>query len=131
MVPDWGGIHFSDYCANKIKDIFNWHSVYLPIVSFAIVFLGIVIGIYFLAKLLANLAKGLALGGLDKVLGALLGSLKYALIISVLIYIVEAIEKSYPIISFKAKNESVLYAPISKIAPLLIHALNLFLALRN
>ena len=37
---------------------------------------------------------------------------------------IEAVEKSYPIISFKVKNESVLYKPISKIAPMLIPALN-------
>ena len=34
----WGGIHFSDFIAHKISEWFNWHSPYLPIVSFAVTF---------------------------------------------------------------------------------------------
>jgi membrane protein required for colicin V production len=119
----WGGIHFSDFCADKIKVGFNWQSPYLPIVSFAIVFLTIIISVFLLAKLLSKLSKKLALGGLDKILGALVGSLKFALILSVIIYVINSIEKSYPVVSFDVKNKSVLYKPIGKIAPLIIPAL--------
>jgi len=119
----WGGLHFSDFCAAKIKDAFNWHSPYLPIISFAIVFLGIIISIFLLAKLLSTLSKKLALGGLDKILGAVFGALKFALILSVIIFVIDSLEKSYPVISFEAKNKSMLYKPIGKIAPLIIPAL--------
>jgi len=119
----WGGLHFSDYCADKIKAAFNWHSPYLPIVSFAIVFLTIIICIFLLAKLLSTMSKKLALGGLDKILGAVFGALKFALILSVIIFVIDSLEKSYPVISFKTKNKSVLYKPIGKIAPFIIPAL--------
>ncbi len=119
----WAGTNFSDLCSTKIVEWTAWQSPYLPIASFAIVFIGVVALVHLSARVLNKLAKGLALGGLDKILGAVLGSLKYALIISVLIYIISAVEKSYPLANFDAKNESVLYEPIGKIAPVLLPAL--------
>ncbi len=120
----WGGIHFSEFVANKIKNYFNWHSIYLPIVSFAVTFLGIVILIYLIAKLIQRMVEGMALGAVNKIGGAIFGALKYALVMSVLIFMMDAIEKSFPVISFKTKEGSVLYQPLGKIAPMLIPALN-------
>lgn len=120
----WGGIHFSDFVANKIKLWFHWQSPYLPIVSFAITFLGIIITVYFVAKLVQKMAKGMALGGINKILGAVFGALKFAMVMSVIIFVMDAVEKSYPLITSKTKEQSLLYKPIGKIAPTLIPALN-------
>ena len=116
----WGGMHFSDFSAGKIAEWLNWHSPYLPIMSFAITFLVIVIVVYFIAKLMQHMVEGMALGGINKFGGAIFGSLKFALVMSVIIFVLNAIEKSYPLLSFQAKDESLLYQPIGKIAPLLI-----------
>jgi membrane protein required for colicin V production len=120
----WGGIHFSDIMATKIKEWFNWNSPYLPIVSFAITFLGIVILIYFIAKLIQRMAEGMALGVLNKIGGAIFGALKFAMVMSVVIFVIDALEESYPVVSFKTKEESLLYKPVGKIAPTLIPSLN-------
>jgi membrane protein required for colicin V production len=120
----WGGVHFSDFCADKIRGTFNWQSPYLPVISFATVFLIIVISIFLLARLLSTISKKLALGGLDKILGAVVGTLKFALILSVIIFVMDAFEKSYPLLSFDVKHKSVLYQPVGKIAPALIPAIN-------
>jgi membrane protein required for colicin V production len=119
----WGGVSFSDFSAGKIKALLHWNSPYLPIVSFAITFLAIVIAIYFIAKLIQRAVEGMALGPINKIGGALFGSLKFALIMSVVIFVIDAIEKSYPLISFEVKKESVLYKPIGMIAPMLIPGL--------
>lgn len=120
----WGGLYFSELCAHNIKEFLNWNSPYLPIISFAITFLGIVILVYFIAKLIQKMAEGMALGGINKIGGALFGSLKFALVMSVVIFVMNAVEKSYPLISFQAKNESLLYKPIGMIAPMVIPGLN-------
>lgn len=120
----WGGLYFSDLCAQKIKELLNWNSPYLPIISFAITFLGIVIIVYFIAKMIQRMVEGIALGGINKIGGALFGSLKYALVMSVVIFVMNAVEKSYPLISFQVKNESLLYEPIGTIAPMVIPGLN-------
>lgn len=120
----WGGVYFSDRCAHKIKESLNWDSPYLPIISFAITFLLIVIIIYFIAKLIQKMVEGMALGPINKIGGAVFGSLKYALVMSVVIFVLNAVEKSYPLVSFQAKNESLLYKPIGRIAPIVIPGLN-------
>lgn len=120
----WGGIRFSDFIAAKIKEWFSWDSPYLPVVSFAITFLGIVILIYFIAKLIQRLAEGMALGAFNKIGGALFGALKFAMVMSVVIFVIDALEESYPMVSFKTKEESLLYKPVGKIAPTLIPTLN-------
>lgn len=120
----WGGIHLSDFLANKINEWFHWQSKYLPIVSFAITFLLIVILVYFMAKLIQRMVDGMALSAINKIGGAVFGALKFAMVMSVIIFMIDAVEESYPMISFKTKEESLLYKPIGKIAPLLIPALN-------
>jgi membrane protein required for colicin V production len=119
----WAGIYFSDFVSKKIIQQFNWHSIYLPIISFAITFLGIIILVYFIAKLVQRLAEGMALGIFNKIGGAIFGVLKFAMILSVIIFMMDAIEKSYPLIKFKTKEESVLYKPLGKVAPMLIPAM--------
>ncbi len=120
----WGGIHFSDFVAGKINGWFNWQSSYLPVVSFGVTFLGIIISVFFIAKLIQKMVSGMALGGINKICGAVFGALKFAMVMSVIIFVMDAIEKSYPFISFKTKEESLLYKPIGKIAPTLIPSLN-------
>ena len=120
----WGGIKFSDFTAQKISDYFHWQSPYLPVVSFAATFLGIVILIFFIAKLIQRLIEGMALSAINKIGGALFGALKFALVMSVVIFMIDALEESYPMVSSKTKEESLLYKPVGKIAPMLIPALN-------
>jgi membrane protein required for colicin V production len=119
----WGAMHFANLITTKIHEIFNWNSPYLSIVSFAITFLGIVICIYFVAKLIQKAAEGMALGPINKIGGAIFGVLKFGLLMSIVIFIIDATEKSYPVFSFDAKKESLLYKPVGMIAPMLIPGL--------
>ncbi len=119
----WGGIHLSELTARKLSAWLNWTSPYLPIISFALVFLLIIITVYFIGKLLQRLVEGMALGFINKIIGALFGALKFALVLSVIIFVMDAAEKSYPVVSFKMKEQSLLYKPIGKIAPMLFPAL--------
>lgn len=116
----WGGLHFSELVAAKLIGWFSWQSQYLPIFSFALTFLLIVIAVYFIAKLIQRMVEGMALSSLNKIGGAAFGSLKFALVMSVVIFVLNAVEKSYPVVTFEAKKGSLLYEPIGKIAPLLI-----------
>lgn len=120
----WGGITFSDYFAQKLTEWFDWKSPYLPVISFALVFLGIIASIFFFAKLMQKLTEKIALSALNKIGGAVFGVLKFAMVLSVIIFMIDAVEESYPMISFKTKEESLLYKPMGKIAPTLIPALD-------
>ena len=120
----WGGIHFSDYFALQLTEWFKWENEYMPVISFSIVFLGIIAAVFLVAKWIQKLTEKMALGFLNKLGGACFGVLKFAMIISVVIFIIDAIEKSYPMVSFETKEKSLLYEPMSKVAPLLIPALH-------
>jgi membrane protein required for colicin V production len=120
----WGAIHFSEYVAKKLKEWFSWETQYLQLIAFAITFLLIVMVVYLIAKLVQRMVEGMALGPINKLTGALFGALKFAMVMSVVIFVITAVEKSYPFISFKTKEESLLYKPIGKIAPMLIPAMN-------
>lgn len=120
----WAGINFSDYLATKFTEWFGWQSPYLPILCFALTFILIIAAVFLVAKMVQRMVEGMALSALNKIGGAIAGTLKFALIMSVLIFVIDAIEQSYPFISFKAKEESLLYQPVGKIAPTLIPALD-------
>ncbi len=120
----WGGITFSDYFALKLAGWFNWKSPYLPIISFALVFLIVIIAVFFIAKVIQHITDKIALSAFNKIAGAVFGALKFAMILSVVIFMMDAVEQSYPMISFKTKEESLLYKPVGKIAPTLIPALD-------
>ena len=116
-------INYSELLSTKFTEWFNWHFSYLKILSFVVAFLGAVIFVFFVAKIVQKLTEGIALGGINKIVGALFGSLKYALMISVVIFIIDSLEKSYPFISFENKNNSILYKPVGMIAPMIIPGL--------
>ena len=120
----WGGLKFSDFLASYFHTHWGWQSKYLPIFSFALVFLGILVLVYAIAKLLERLVKAISLGFVNKLAGAIFGMLKFGLILSVLIFFLDAVEKSFQIIPPEIKKNSVLYKPVQKIAPLIIPALH-------
>jgi len=111
----YGAINFSDFVSKFMLEKFNWTNEYIPIIAFAITFIGIVILIHFLSKLLDNLVKAVALGLVNKLLGAILGMAKFLIIISVVILIIGKFDKDSKLITEKIKTESLLYSPISKI----------------
>lgn len=119
----WGGIKFSDFLTAYSQQHWGWNTKYLPVISFAILFLGILILVYAIAKLLERAVKAAALGLLDKVAGGLFGMLKFGLIMSILIFVLDAIEKSVTLIPEEIKEKSLLYKPVGKIAPIIIPGL--------
>ena len=72
-----------------------------------------------IAKSLDKFFESISLGGINKLLGGIFAAIKYALVVSVLINVFEAIDSRFPIIKAKSKAESIAYKPVSKIAPAL------------
>jgi membrane protein required for colicin V production len=93
-------------------------------VSFFIVFLGVSIGIFFLAKLFEGLINIAALGIFNKILGALFGLIKVAFILSIVIYFFNSFDAKHNFISPDKKATSRLYYPLLKISPALLPVLS-------
>lgn len=86
----------------------------MPYIAFAIVFAAIVLLVIVLAKFLESILKSASLTNLNKVAGALLGMAKWALIVSVLLWLLKSLEPNVTVITSKAKKESLTYNPVLK-----------------
>ncbi|CAN5309193.1 hypothetical protein BH09BAC5_BH09BAC5_25420 [soil metagenome] len=116
----WGGMHLSDGMAGLIHKWTNSSSPYIPLISFALVFVGILALVFFVAKMVEKMVEKMALNFINKLLGGVIGTLKYLLILSVLFFVVDKLENNIEIVPKKMKESSLLYHPVAKIAPLII-----------
>ncbi len=119
----WGGMKFSDLIAGWIRDWFSSQSPYIPLIAFAVVFVTILICVFAIAKFIERSMEKTTLGIFNKILGGIFGCLKFLLIISVLFFVIDAIEKSITVIPHATKDSSLLYRPVASVAPKIIPGL--------
>lgn len=115
----WGAIHFSDWVAEYIAQHLTIERRYLPMIAFAVTFLGIVIALNLLGRLLTSLLKAVALNGINRLVGAIFGLLKWSFILSILLFLWRPIQEGsikWP--TPEDRDKSILYQPISSLAPL-------------
>jgi membrane protein required for colicin V production len=116
----WGGMRFSSISANYLSSAFEISEKVMPLISFAVTFIAIVIVVFALAKMLQKLITMVALGFINRAAGALFGMLKFGLIMSVIINFTNIINDQISFIAPEMKKTSILYAPIGKVAQLII-----------
>lgn len=117
------GIYGAKLLAPVVSSIlvgtFHFSAVTATPLSYLILFIAIAVGLLILAKSVEKMFDSMSLGGLNKLLGGVFGALKYALVVSVLLIVVNAIDTRFSIISADTKNNSFLYKPMLKLAPTL------------
>lgn len=119
----WGGIKFWSIISEWFRNTMEWDWKYLPLLSFAVIFMAVLLTVFGVAKLVERLAKAASLGLLNRMVGALFGVLKFGLLLSALIFLAEAVNKNIPVITEETKNKSFLYTWVQKIAPAIIPGL--------
>jgi membrane protein required for colicin V production len=110
------GIHFSDAVAMYLKNLFNWDSPYLPVVSFTLVFLGLGAMIYFAGKTIERVVKVVHLSLLNKTFGSLFGLLKALYFISVTLVLIESYDENGNVLTKEQKEESFFFTPLRKVS---------------
>ena len=120
----WGAVKFHDFLSGWMQNSMGWTSKYLPLMSFALIFIGVLLLVFGIAKLIEKFVKAISLGFLNKLGGAIFGMLKFGLLLSMLIFFIEAVNKSVSFIPAETKNSSLLYPYVQKIAPAVIPGLN-------
>lgn len=116
----WGGLKFSYPSADYLSKLFDISEKLMPLISFSVVFIIIVIGVFLLAKLLQSVLKKAALGLVNKLLGLVFGVLKFAFILSIILNLINVFNNEVEFITPEKKEASLLYQPIEKVAQLLI-----------
>jgi len=97
-----------------LQQKFNADKAVLPYISFAVIFLVVMILVTFIGKRIKNSLDKTFLGKMDSIAGSLLGLFKYAFCISIVIWLAE----SFQIEIVQAwGSESKLYGVIVQVAP--------------
>jgi len=115
----WGAIKFSGYTSAKLYDYFDMAGQYIGIISFIVTFIIIVIAIHFMGMIVDKLMDAIALGFLMKLLGTVFALLKTTLILSVIFVVLNSIDARRPFLPREKIGQSMLFNPISDIAPAL------------
>lgn len=115
----FGAVKFSDSTTFFLRNTLSIDGEYMPIISFAVTFLGIVIGIHFLARISEKLLQAISLNFINRLLGIIFNLIKYAFIISVILVVLNGVNRRVPFLTEEKINESVLYKPLSLLAPLI------------
>ena len=110
-------IHFSGITGDFIDRWFDPNPKYLPLISFSFTFLIVVGIVYLIAFLIDRIIKATGLGIVNRLVGVVFNLAKMALILSVIMSLFNYAGVIRPLIPEKAKQESVLYDPVSRIAP--------------
>lgn len=108
------GIKLLDWGISLLSDYIEGYDSLLPIIAFSIIFIGIIIGLNLVGKAVKKILDLTLLGSLDDVIGSLMGIIKWALFISIFLWIFESFGGS---ISQDTVSDSILYKPIASFAP--------------
>ena len=113
----YGAIHFSYFIGDFLKEAVSWDQEYVSLAAFAGTFIIIIVTIALLGKMLTKLADFAALGIINKILGGVFGAIKIGLILSVVFIFFGKMNDTIPFVKKETLDESILYAPVKKIAP--------------
>ena len=113
----YGAIHFSYFIGDFLKEAVSWNQEYVSLAAFAGTFIIIIVTIALLGKMLTKLADFAALGVINKILGGVFGAIKIGLILSVVFIFFGKMNDTIPFVKKETLDESILYAPVRKIAP--------------
>lgn len=113
----WGAIRFSHITSDFIVEQFDWTSKHLGVVSFIVTFIVIVILVHIVAKAVDNLIKVAQLGFINRLAGLVFGFIKSAIILSIVIMVLDGIDKTVGIIPEETKENSMVYEPVRKLVP--------------
>lgn len=104
-------IRFSDFVATLIENNSDIEPEYISIISFAVIFIAVVVVVLMFAKLLDRFVKVIKLQWLNKVAGVVFATLKTVLIIGGLFFLVLQLNAKPQLIPEENFNNSFLFKP--------------------
>jgi membrane protein required for colicin V production len=108
----------ADAIASELSIKVDWSEKQIAVVSFAIVFLAVVVMVYILARVIEGTLKLVALGLANRVAGAVFGIAKNALIITFIIFGIKGFGKG--LLPENATDECVVYPVVESFAPFVL-----------
>ncbi|MCL2728176.1 MAG: CvpA family protein [Bacteroidales bacterium] len=109
--------HFSDFAASYISQWIDKNETAVAIISFAVTFIIVLLGVIFVGKIADKLVKVITLGLFNRLLGVLFSIVKMAFILSICIWLLQALDQLWPFFPHQECEQSFIFAPVAKLAP--------------
>jgi membrane protein required for colicin V production len=117
----WVAIHFSNYISVILEKNLHPSGTWLPLLSFTLTFLLVLIIVMLIAKGLEKLVDLVGMGFFNHLAGGVFGLLKGILFASVLLFIITSFDPKQKLITAKAKEKSLFYGYVERIFPELMN----------
>ncbi len=116
-----GGIKLLDPGIALASQYIEGYEQILPVIVFTVVFIGILLLLHWLGQLIKKIIDLTLLGSIDDIVGALLGIVKWALIISIFLWVFASFGGK---IDEKLTSTSIFYEPVADFAPTLFNIIS-------
>ena len=116
-------IRFSRFVASFLEEYVSWSPKTIQITAFILVFIGVVFGVYALAKVFSKLASFVFLGWLNKLGGVVFAVIKTTLILGIVLSLFQKINSKSSLISKETQEKSLLFIPVLKTSEILFPVL--------
>ena len=113
----WAGLHFSSFVSNMLRGWLDTSNTIVDILSFTVIFILVILAVTLAGRLIEGVIKIVLLGWLNRILGIIFAIIKYALIFSVIIYLLSALDSLYDFLPDDLTGESKLYMAVRSFAP--------------
>lgn len=114
-----GALKLRPLFAALLDSVFNIAPQHVNVIAFAVAFVVIVLVVHLAAFLVDKLIKAIALSLVNRLLGMVFGVLVTAFVISMILWPVNQVNSERQIIKPEHIEGSLLYEPLSKMAPAL------------
>lgn len=115
--------HFSEFTANWLLNDMGLKSGNIRLIAYIVTFVIVVVLIFLLGKFMTGVVKTVGLGIVNRLAGALFGIAKGLLIASFVFLLFSRIDPKESLFTANQKAGSVLYKPVSAVAPAVIPVL--------
>jgi membrane protein required for colicin V production len=116
----YAGIYLSDFVSELLIKHLGLNANYTSAVAFILIFIAVLILMRIIAKAIEKVIDLTALGFINKLLGAVFAVLKVMFLLSLVFYVINKFDSNEKLITPTAKTKSLLYKPVSGLAPLAI-----------
>ena len=109
VVSVWAAFHFSNLVCSWLKPYLDVSETLLNVISFAIILVGISVGVFLLAKLLTKVVELAMLGWLNKILGLVFALTVNALIIGIFIILFDTLNTKFGFVRDEVMDKAIVY----------------------
>ena len=121
----WAAIEFSQIASIYFINWFSINDTLAFMISFAVIFIFVLVIVHFFGKLITNLLSKSVLGTLNRIGGVCFGIIKMAFIISIIIFIVQRLDVHKKLLPTNKTKDAKLYTLVAKMAPAVFSHLHL------